>query len=338
MYRKIILLLAAFTMVVFTAACGQESSQSGSTAGDTSNGGGETAASTFPVTVTDSLGRKVEIEKKPEQIGSLAPSATETLFAVGAGNRVAGVTTADDYPQQVESIEKIGDYQQTNTEKIASLGIDVIIQSFDGYTKEQAEDLEKKTGAKVVALNPTSVDEAIGSIGQIGEVVGNTEKAQVVEERLRSELGQIEQQLEGSPRPTVFYELDYDPLFTVGPGSFIQDAIRIAQGKNVTADADQAYPQYSVEKLLQDDPEYYLAGSSSGTTAEAIKSRPPYSSLQAVRQNKVFTINDDLVSRPGPRIVEGVREIAETLHPEAFGGGSTSGEGTTSVGGTTGGG
>jgi iron complex transport system substrate-binding protein len=323
LYRKIILLLAAFTMVVFVAACGQEASQSGSTTGDTSGDGGGTTASTFPVTVTDSLGRKVEIEQRPEQIGSLAPSATETLFAVGAGNRVAGVTTADDYPQQVESIEKIGDYQQTNTEKIASLGIDVIIQSFDGYTKEQAEDLEQKTGAKVVALNPTSVDEAIDSVSQVGKVVGNTEKAQVVEERLRSELNQLEQKLEGVSEPTVFYELGYDPLFTVGPGSFVQDAIQIARGENVTADAQQAYPQYSTEKLLQDDPEYYLAGRSSGATVESIVSRPPYSSLQAVQQDKVFVINDDLVNRPGPRIVDGVREIAETIHPEVFGGGGT---------------
>ncbi len=328
MYRKIILLLAAFTMAVFVAACGQESSQSESTTDDTSGGGGGgTTASTFPVTVTDSLGRKVEIEERPEQIGSLAPSATETLFAVGAGNRVAGVTTADDYPQQVESIDKIGDYQQTNTEKIASLGIDVIIQSFDGYTKEQAKDLEKKTGAKVVALNPTSVDEAIDSVSQVGKVVGNTEKAQVVEERLRSELGQLEKQLEGVSEPTVFYELGYDPLFTVGPGSFVQDAIQIARGKNVTADAQQAYPQYSVEKLLQDDPEYYLAGRSSGATVESIVSRQPYSSLQAVQQDKVFVINDDLVNRPGPRIVDGVREIAETIHPDVFGGGDTTGGG-----------
>lgn len=313
-------------MAVFVAACGQEGTQSGSTTDNTSGGGGETVSSAFPVTVTDALGRKVEIEERPERIGSLAPSATETLFAVGAGDRVAGVTTADDYPEQVESIEEIGDYRQTNAEKIASLDIDLIIQSISGYTREQAEDLEQKTNAKVVALNPTSVDEAIDSMSLVGKAVGNTEKAQVVEERLRSELNQIEQKLEGVSEPTVFYEIGYDPLFTVGPGSFVQDAIQIARGENVTADAQQAYPQYSVEKLLQDDPEYYLAGRSSGATVEGITSRPPYSSLQAVQEDRVFVINDDLVNRPGPRIVDGVREIAETIHPDVFsGGGTTSG-------------
>ena len=322
LYRKIVSLLAAISLAVLVAACGQQASQDGSTGGDT---GGGTEASAFPVTVEDSLGRQVRIESRPEQIGSMAPSATETLFAVDAGNRVAGVTTADDYPQEVENIEKIGDYQQMNTEKIASLGIDLILHSFDGFTEEQAESLEQKTGAKVVVLNPTSVEEAIDSVSTVGKAVGNVEKAQVVEERLQSELNQLEQQLEGLPQPTVFYEIGYDPLFTVGPGSFVQDAIRIARGENVTADAQQAYPQYSVEKLLQDDPEYYLAGRSSGVTVEQIKSRPPYSSLQAVQQDQVFVINDDLVNRPGPRIVEGVREIAVTIHPDAFGAGSTTG-------------
>ncbi|CAN5569669.1 ABC transporter substrate-binding protein [soil metagenome] len=327
MHKKLSVLLIVF-ILAFATACGQ-SSDGGATG---SSGGGTTVAATFPVTVEDDLGRMVEIKQEPDRIGSLAPSVTETLFAVGAGDRVAGVTTADDYPQQVQSIEKIGDYRQANAEKIASLGIDLLFLSFDSATKEQAKDLEVKTGAKVVVINPKSVDETIESIGTVGKAAGNVEKAQVVEERLRAELKQIKTTVEGLPRPTVFYELGFDPLFTVGPGSFVNDAIEIARGKNVTADAQQAYPQYSVEKLLQEDPEYYLAGASSGATVEDVKSRPTYSSLQAVRQDKVFVINDDLVNRPGPRIVEGVREIAETIHPEAFGGV------TTSEGGTTGGG
>lgn len=336
MYKKLNVLLAAFFLAaVLLAGCGQ-SSEGGSTGDTGGTGGGTAEASSFPVTVEDSLGRKVEIKEEPQEIGSMVPSVTETVFAVGAGNRVVGVSTADDYPQEVESIEKIGDYQQVNAEKIASLETDLLFLSFDSTTEEQAKDLEKKTGAKILVINPTTVDEAIQSVGTVGKAVGNTEKAQVVEERLQSELDQLQSKIEGLEEPTLFYEIGYDPLFTVGPGSFIDDAIKIAGGKNVAADAQQAYPQYSVEKLLQDDPEYYLAGASSMVTVEDITSRPPYSSLQAVQQDKVFVINDDLVNRPGPRIVEGVREIAETIHPEAFGRGATTG-GTT-MGGATGGG
>ena len=330
MNKKLNVLLAPlFLIAVLAAGCGQ-SSESGSTAGNTDSGstgsgGGTAANATFPVTVEDSLGRTVEIKEEPQQIGSMVPSVTETIFAVGAGNRVVGVSTADDYPQEVESIEKIGDYQQVNAEKIASLETDLLFLSFDSTTKEQAKDLENKTGAKALVINPTTVEEAIQSISTVGRAVGNTEKAQVVEERLQSELDQLKSKIEGLPEPTLFYELGYDPLFTVGPGSFVNDAIKIAGGKNVAADAQQAYPQYSVEKLLEDDPEYYLAGKSSGVTVEDIVGRQPYSSLRAVQQNKVFVVNDDLVNRPGPRIVEGVREIAETIHPQAFGGGTTGG-------------
>lgn len=330
MFGKSNVLLVTFLLAAFLlAGCGQ-GSQGGSTTGDEAGGGGTTASAAFPVTVEDSLGREVRIEEEPEQIGSMAPSVTETVFAVGAGDRVAGVSTADDYPQEVEGIEKIGDYQQVNAEKVASLGIDLLFLSFDSTTEEQARDLEEKTRAEVIVINPTSVEEAIESVGTVGEAVGEPEKAQVVEERLRSELGQLRSQVEGLPEPTLFYELSYDPLFTVGPGSFINDVIEIAGGRNVAADAGQAYPQYPVERLIQEDPELYLAGASSGATVEEIVNRPPYSSLNAVRQGSVFVIDDDLVNRPGPRIVDGVREMAETLHPDAFGepGGGAGGETT----------
>lgn len=323
-YRKIISLLVAVSLALLVAACGQQASQDGSTGGETA---GKTSASAFPVVVEDSLGRKVRLEERPEQIGSMAPSITESLFAVGAGDRVAGVTTADDYPAEVENIEKIGDYRETNAEKVASLGIDVLFLSFESATKEQAESLEKKTRAQVLVVNPESVEQAIESVGLVGKAVGNAEKARVVEERLQAELNEVQSTVEDLPEPSLFYEVGYDPLYTVGPGSFINDAIKVAGGKNVAGDAKQAYPQYSIEKLLKDDPEYYLAGKSSMATVEDIVGREPYSSLQAVQQNKVFVINDDLVNRPGPRIVDGVREISETIHSDAFGGGGTTGGG-----------
>ncbi len=321
MYRKLNVLLATLLLsALVLAGCGQ-GAQDDPANGETEGGetGGETTeVAAFPVTVEDSLGRSVEIGEEPAQIGSMAPSITETVFAVGAGDRVAGVSTADDYPPEVENIEQIGDYQQVNAEKVASLGIDVLFLSFDTTTEEQAQDLEEKTGAEVVVINPASVEEAIDSVGLVGEAVGEPERAQVVEERLRAELDQLRSEVEGLPEPTVFYEVGYDPLFTVGPGSFVQDVIELAGGQNVAADADQPYPQYPVERLLQQDPELYVAGASSGVTVEDIVNRSSYASLDAVQQGNVFVINDDLVNRPGPRIVEGVREMAETLHPEAF--------------------
>ncbi|MDQ3362005.1 MAG: ABC transporter substrate-binding protein, partial [Actinomycetota bacterium] len=195
---------------------------------------------------------------------------------------------------------------------------DLMILSFDGATKGYAEDMAEKTRTKVVVLNPKTVDAAISSVGLVAKLVGEREKGRVVEERLRGELKRIEDAVAGEPKPTVFYEVWGDPLQTAGPGSFIDDAIRLAGGTNVAADTGEAYPEYSKETLLQRDPDYYLAGRSSGVTVEEISGRPGYPALGAVKDGRVTIVNDDLVVRPGPRIVEGVREIAEAIHPKAF--------------------
>ncbi len=309
MSRKLVLLLLSAALV---AGCGQ-----GSNGGD-EGGGGQAGNAAFPVTVTDGLGREVKIDERPAEIGSMAPSATETVFAVGAGDRVEGVSTADDYPRQVEKVEKIGDYKGTNAEKVASLGIDVLFLSDYTGTKGEVEDLETKTGADVVVLNPPTVEAAIESLGTVGKVTGNESKAEREEKDLRSELEGITSRVEGEGKPSVFYELSYDPLFTVGPGSFVEDTIELAGGKNAAADAEGLFPQYPVEKVVENDPDYYLVGDGSGSTVADVEERAPYRSLSAVEDGKVYVVEDDLLSRPGPRIVDGVRLVAEKIHPDAF--------------------
>lgn len=310
MRNRLFVMLAVLAVLIFAAACGA----------DRQEGAGEDAAAEtgYPLTVTDAVGREVEIEGRPERIVSMAPSITETLFAVGAGERVVGVTTADDYPPEVEAIERVGDFQGPNVEKVAAMEVDVLFLSFDYSTPETADDLQQKTGADVVVLNPQTVEEAISSIGTVGEIVGEPERARTVEERLRGELEEIRSAVEGRERPAVFYEIWHEPLQTAGGGSFIGDAIRLAGGRNVAEDAAQDYPQYPLERLLAEDPEYYFVGSSSGATPEDVAARPNYGSLRAVREGNVVVIDDDLVNRPGPRIVEGVRQLAEALHPDAF--------------------
>lgn len=306
-------LAASLLAVVLIPACGQSADSSREQTTATTQ-----ASSGYPVTVEDSVGREVEIDERPDSIASMAPSVTETLFEVGAGDRVSGVTTADDYPPEVEEIETIGDYRQPNQEKIIALGTDLLFISFDYSTRSEAEELEETTGADVVVVNPKTVDEALDSVGLVGEAVGNPERAADAEQDLRAELDSIREKVSGEPRPTVFYEVYSDPLQTAGPGSFIHDAIRLAGGKNVAAEAGEAYPSYSQERLIEADPDHYLYGSLSGSTAEDIGDREAYSSLDAVERGNVTEINDDLISRPGPRIVDGVRQIAEALHPQQF--------------------
>ena len=307
-----LLLLSPLYLAVGCSGGGSAGGPSGATTSEAKN------TSTYPLTITDDVGREVTFDSRPKRIVSMAPSVTETLFAVGAGRRLVGVTTADDYPPEVESIEKVGDYRGPNVEKVISQNTDLMILSYEGTTKGYADDMQEKTGAKVVVINPKTVDEAISSVGLVAKVVGEQERGRVVEERLRSELKRIEDAVAGEPEPTVFYEVWGDPLQTAGPGSFIDDAIELAEGKNIAADTGEAYPEYSKEVLLQKNPDYYLAARSAGVTAEEISQRPGYSALSAVEDGRVVVVNDDLIVRPGPRIVDGVREIAEAIHPEVF--------------------
>src|SRR5918997_987971 len=272
-----LLFLLFLSSLYLAVGCSRGDSAGGSSGAATSEA---KKSSGYPLTITDDAGREVKFDSRPERIVSMAPSVTETLFAVGAGERIVGVTTADDYPPAVESIEEVGDYRGPNVEKVISQNTDLMILSYDGTTKGYADDMQEKTGAKVVVINPKTVDEAISSVGLVAKVVGEQERGRVVEERLRSELKRIEDAVAGEPEPTVFYEVWGDPL--------------------------------------QTNPDYYLAARSAGVTAEEISQRPGYSALSAVEDGRVVVVNDDLIVRPGPRIVDGVREIAEAIHPEVF--------------------
>ncbi|MBA2376121.1 MAG: ABC transporter substrate-binding protein [Actinomycetota bacterium] len=297
-----------FVFAVLLLAAGCEATSAGEAGSPDSSGG-------FPVVVEDDLGREVEVPARPEAIGSMAPSVTEAIFAVGAERRLAGVTTTDDYPREVEDYPVIGGYREPNFERVAEMGIDLLFVSSEAATEDEAEEIKRLGRATVIVVNPETVDEAISSIGLIGKSVGEAENARRLQNDLRAELDEIGDAVADEPKPTVFYEVWPDPLRTVGPGSFIHDAIRVAGGENIAADTGEAYPSYSEEILVEAGPDYYLAGR--GTSGEVPGA---YERLAGVAGTKFVRVDEDLVSRPGPRVVEGVREISEAIHPEAFDG------------------
>lgn len=307
--------VVALAALSLAFGCGAPSS-SGPEETSRSQASGTTSG--YPLTVEDSVGREVTIEEEPDRIASMAPSVTETLFAVGAGEKVVGVTTADLYPKEVTEIETVGDFQQVNIEKVLQLETDVLFVSFDSSTRERAEELEDQTNAEVVVVNPGTMEEVLASMELVGRAAGEPERGRELEQKMRSDLKEITDAVAGEPEPSVFYEVYGDPLQTVGPGSFIHDAITLAGGNNIAADTNKGYPTYSAETVIQKDPQYYLVGSLSGETPESVAERPGYAELTAVAEDRVLTVNDDLISRPGPRITDGVRQIAEKIHPEAF--------------------
>jgi iron complex transport system substrate-binding protein len=268
----------------------------------------------FPVTVTDDAGRSVTVKAAPERIVSLAPANTEILYGLGLLGKVVGVTTYDDYPPEVSSIGKVGDFVTPNLEAITAARPDIIFVT----TGIQADVIAKleKTGAAVIAVDPQSLEALYASIEMVGTATGTSAQAASVVAGMKDELAAIQGAIDASP-VRCFVEIAQEPLFTAGAGTLINDLIEQAGGENVVT--EEGYVGYSVEQLLTDDPEVYLATKGSMSDPASLKDRAGYDKLSAVKSGRVVLLDDNLVSRPGPRVIEGIRQIAEALHPDAFG-------------------
>lgn len=269
------------------------------------------ATPAFPVTITDDAGRKVTITAEPKTIVSLAPSNTEILFAIGAGDRVVGVTSYDDYPAEVADIAKVGDFAGPNMEKITSLDPSIVFAT-TGVQEDAIKQLED-LGATVVVVDPTTLDKLSADIINIGKAVGCEKQAQTVVADMKSKIEAIAAQApaDEASRPTVFLEIGQNPLFTVGKGTLINELLEVAGAKNVVTES--GYVPYSSEQVLAASPAMYFATSGMGSTPEEIAKRPGYSKLDAVKKGNVVVLEENLISRPGPRIVEGLASIQAAL-------------------------
>jgi iron complex transport system substrate-binding protein len=283
--------------------------------GDTTDAASEVpATAAFPMIVTDDAGRDVTIQTRPERIVSLAPANTEIVAALGATDRLVGVTTLCDYPAEVAGIAKVGDFAQPNLEAVAAADPDLVLAT-TGVQADVIAQLEE-LGASVIAIDPQSLEGVFTSIGTVGAAIGEPQAAAELTESMRIQLEDISETVESAP-VTCFLEIAQDPLFTAGRGTLLNDLIEVAAGENVVT--EEGYVPYSVEQLVAADPEVYLATKGSMSDPADIGKRPGYSSLRAVATGRVYVLDDNLVSRPGPRVVEGVRQIAQALHPDAFG-------------------
>ncbi|MCX7795752.1 MAG: cobalamin-binding protein [bacterium] len=275
-------------------------------------------ASSFPLTVKDDVGRKVTITKEPKRIISTAPSVTETLFALGLEEKIVGVTTFCNYPEEAKTKEKIGTFQSPNIEKILALKPDLIIAT-GGVQRQVVEKLEE-LGIPVFVSYPRTLEEVIKSIYTIGRICGAEKNAKNLAFDLKLRVAKVTTKAaKAKSKPKVFFELWHEPLMSAGPGSFIDDLIKKAGGINIAGSAKSAYPIFSLEQLIKEDPDIIIgAESSMGGNPLEISKRPGWDTLKAVRNQKIYTINDDIVFRSGPRLVLALEIIARYLHPDLF--------------------
>lgn len=272
------------------------------------------AAAAFPVTVKDDLGRSVTVARQPQRIVSLAPANTEIVAALGLTSKLVGVTTYDNYPAEVTKLPKVGDFTTPNMEAIAAAKPDLVLVT-GGVQQDVVKKLED-LGATVFAVDPKTVAGAEGAVDTVGRLTGTSDKAAAVVAQMRAAEDEVRSKVASATASRCFVEIAQNPLFTAGTGTLFDDMIRIANGTNVVA--QPGFVGYSLEQLLKDDPQVYFATKGSMSDPAGLAKRPGYDKIAAVKAHRVVILDDDLVSRPGPRIVDGLREIAQGLHPEAF--------------------
>lgn len=282
----------------------------------------EVAEVAKPISVVDDAGRTVEIAETPQRLVSLAPSNTEILFALGLGDKVVGVTDFCDYPEEAKAIEKVGGIEP-NLEKLVDLDPDLILAIGGSPAQvEKATEMEK-LDLTVIVLEPGDIEGIMSNIELVGQATGAEKEAGELVAELQKRFDDITAKAKGAEsQPKVFFELDAtDPSkpYTPGPGSFIDALITLAGGSNVGAGAKMQWAQLSTEEIIAQDPEVIVLGDANyGVTAEMVKERPGWSVITAVKEGAIYPIDDVLISRPGPRIIDGLEALARIIHPELF--------------------
>ena len=274
-----------------------------------------------PGTYTDDMGRAVVIDQIPQRIVSFGPSITEILFALGLEEKVVGVGNYSDYPEAAKLKPKVGDAFNPSLERIVELEPDLVLT----VKQEQLNRELDALGIKFVVLDPKDIDAILGDIELVGKITGTEKRAKKLIRDMQDSVSQVIALMEDAPKVRVFFIVDATDLtlpWTAGTGSFIDALITMAGGENIAAKGQGAWVQFSLEQIVSSDPEVIIIQTMTGgiptVSKEKLEEHPAWGGMTAVKQGKIYFINGDLVSRPGPRIVQGLEEIARIIHPELF--------------------
>ncbi len=270
-----------------------------------------------PFTVIDDYGRSVTLTGVPQRIVSVAPTPTEILFAVGAGSQIVGVDDYSDYPAAVKNLTNVGAFP-LNVESIVALTPDLVVSS-DLVPKAQLDQMSDQ-GIPYVIFADRTIEDVFKTIRLAGVITGHVNQADSLAQNLSDRVDAVTAKTLAANVETPSVYVEYYPMWTYGPGSFGDDLIRLAGGSNVAANTSSEYPEVTSEFVIAKDPKIivYTVGVMSTTTPESIAEREGWENMTAVSQNKIFSIDDNLLSRYGPRVVDGLEELAALIHPELF--------------------
>jgi len=270
------------------------------------------------LTVTDQAGRQITLPAAPARIISLVPSVTEILFAIGAQDRLVGVTDFCDYPAEARRKPHVGGMLAPSLEGMVSLKPELVVATNAGNRQETFDQLERLR-IPVYVVNPVTVSDVLDLMGRLGRLTDRAEAADRAVAVLRERMREVTARVEGRPRPRVLYVLWPDPLIVPGREALVTELIQLAGGQSLTADDADAWPRYSLEAAVAKSPEVILlANHGAGTGAVSIEKWQRLASLPAVKSGRLLSVSGDLMHRYGPRFVDGLEQLAHAIHPEAF--------------------
>ena len=277
------------------------------------------------VKFTDSIGREIVIDAPPARIVSLAPSITESLYAIGAGDLLVGRTDFCDYPEEATALPSVGGFDAStiSVETVLALEPDLVIGG-SIYQADLAESLST-AGIPVFIMEPQSVEEIMISLQMLGKVTNHAGDADALVADMQNRIAAVAQTVDAIPqdeRPSVFYEVWADPYMTTSNQTYIGELIAMAGGVNIFADLKEDYPAISAEEIIAKDPQIILGPSNHADqlTGDAIAGREGWGNITAVKKQRIYIVDGNIISRTGPRVVDALEAIATSLYPDKFGG------------------
>jgi iron complex transport system substrate-binding protein len=280
------------------------------------------------MTLTDDTGHVLTLTAYPQRIVSLAPANTQILFAVGAGDKVIGVTKYDNYPYNFSAwivagnMSSIGSYYHPAIEPIVALSPDLVLAALGS---SDAADQLRNLGYNVLTLNPTDINGVLDNILIVGKATNHTAEATTLVNSLQQRIDVVVNDVKNATtKPKVYNEIYSDPYTSVGNGTFIDGLIKLAGGQNIFENATEAYPKVSSEAIIEQNPDIIVFPSSMGPsnfwgTFADVANRPGWNTINAIKNQQMYTINADMINQPAPRQVDALEALAKIIHPEIFG-------------------
>lgn len=277
----------------------------------------------FPLTFKDDFGHELTLEKPAQRIVSLSPAHTETLFTVGAGEQIVGNTDYCDYPEAAKSIQKVGGYSadSISVETIVSLKPDLVLA--ESLIQTATVDALVQANLPVFVSSASSYEDVFNNIIQAGKFTGHDQEAQELINSMNERIEKVQEKVKDIPeadRPKVFWEVWDEPLMTVGPNTFLDRLIREAGGINIFSDALVDYPSISAEEVIKRNPDFIMGPGtmSEQLDTEKLATQPGWENVNAIAKEQIVLLDDNISSRPGPRIVDAIELIAKALYPDLF--------------------